>query len=323
MKAIQVLGLLLALLLAAPVSVLAGIPPCPVCGKKVNLCSYHGKHPANEKKCPKCGKRVSVCGYGGKHPNSQPAPAPKVKEAYDVSFACNVPNATMLIDGTNYGTPSGTRYIKIGRHTVKLIAVGYEPFEETINVGANNTSFSFTLQKTHTVYTSEAEQMYRAEAEAGDAISQCNLGYCYDKGQRGLSQDHAKAAYWYQQAAVQGNETAQGNLGILYIQGMGVAQDFQKARMWLQKAAEQNNDNAQCNLGWLYENGKGVSIDYRQAAYWYGRAASNGNGVGQYNLAIIYASGRGVAKDMAMARNWMQKAAANGISAAQEWLRTH
>lgn len=33
-------------------------------------------------------------------------------------------------------------------------------------------------------------------AEQGNAMAQCNLGYCYDEG-NGVPQDYSKAVYWY------------------------------------------------------------------------------------------------------------------------------
>ncbi|MBR1688981.1 MAG: formylglycine-generating enzyme family protein [Prevotella sp.] len=41
----HLLTLLFALLLAVPTLGQIRMPPCPTCGKKVNLCPYHGKHP--------------------------------------------------------------------------------------------------------------------------------------------------------------------------------------------------------------------------------------------------------------------------------------
>ena len=57
----------------------------------------------------------------------QPKPRQEVEAAgYDVTFTCNVPSATMLIDGMANGTASGSRFLKTGSHTVKLVAEGYE-----------------------------------------------------------------------------------------------------------------------------------------------------------------------------------------------------
>ena len=67
--------------------------------------------------------------------------------AYDVIFSCNVPTATLYIDGNNYGTPSGTRTLKTGNHSIRLTAEGYEDYQTTITVSANSQSFSLTMKK--------------------------------------------------------------------------------------------------------------------------------------------------------------------------------
>ncbi len=74
-------------------------------------------------------------------------PVQATPTAYDVTFSCNVAAATMYIDGNNYGTPSGTRTLKTGNHSVRLTAEGYEDHTSTISVSANNRSFSFNMKK--------------------------------------------------------------------------------------------------------------------------------------------------------------------------------
>jgi len=52
-----------------------------------------------------------------------------------------------------------------------------------------------------------------------------------------LQKDYAKSFHWYQQAADQGDATAQFWLGYLYAAGIGVPQDLEQARAWMRKAA--------------------------------------------------------------------------------------
>ena len=75
----------------------------------------------------------------------QSVPAPHT--AYDVTFSCNVPTATLYIDGNNYGTPSGTRTLKTGDHAVRLAAEGYEDYQTTITVSGSSRSYSFEMKK--------------------------------------------------------------------------------------------------------------------------------------------------------------------------------
>ena len=75
--------------------------------------------------------------------------------------------------------------------------------------------------------------------------------------------------------ALQGDATAQFNLGLMYAQGRGVAQDYAAAFNWYRKAADQGSVGAQNNLGVMYEQGKGVVQDYVQAHKWFNLAGAN------------------------------------------------
>jgi hypothetical protein len=99
------------------------------------------------------------------------------------------------------------------------------------------------------IYSDKAEEYYK-KALDGDAISQFNLGYCYDIG-RGVAQDYSKAVYWYTKSAEQGNKDAQNNLGACYKNGRGVAQDYSKAVYWYTKAADQGHQGAKATLARL------------------------------------------------------------------------
>ena len=76
-------------------------------------------------------------------------PAPKRQEAagYDVTISCNVPSATLSIDGVANGRATGSRFLKTGSHSVRLTADGYEPLSRTITVNSSSTSFSFSMKQ--------------------------------------------------------------------------------------------------------------------------------------------------------------------------------
>lgn len=109
---------------------------CATCGKVLSQCQYKGEHP----KCAECGELVENCPYNGKHPAPQPA-------VYDVNFSCNVSAAILLVDGENMGTVTGSKRLKMGSHTIKVIADDYLTYERTIFVNADSRSFSVTLEK--------------------------------------------------------------------------------------------------------------------------------------------------------------------------------
>src|SRR5262249_19758299 len=70
---------------------------------------------------------------------------------------------------------------------------------------------------------------------------------------------------------------AMAELGVLYMDGLGVTQDYAKARDWYEKAAAKDNALAMVNLGLFYENGRGVTQDYAKARDWYEKAATQGH----------------------------------------------
>ncbi len=126
----------------------------------------------------------------------------------------------------------------------------------------------------------------KAKAEAGDAESQEELGFRYDKGE-GVVQDHAEAARWYRKAAEQNYADAQYNLGFCYKHGEGVAKDLVEAVKWYRKAAEQNYAKAQCNLGVCFYNGNGVAKDWVEAYRWLLLAARQGDEDAKKNLTAL------------------------------------
>ena len=86
------------------------------------------------------------------------------------------------------------------------------------------------------VQESQKFPQLKARAEAGRAMEQYQVGYCYEDGDQ-VPQDYVQAAKWYQKSADQGFAAAQYSLGLLYEQGRGVPRDYKKAYFWLSLAA--------------------------------------------------------------------------------------
>jgi TPR repeat protein len=104
-------------------------------------------------------------------------------------------------------------------------------------VGAAGCSSPFKSTPQLTASSTSADvAAVRANANAGDARAQFNLGYAYYLG-RGVPQDDAQAVTWYRQAAEQGDAVAQSTLGYAYRDGQGVLQDDVEAHKWFNLAA--------------------------------------------------------------------------------------
>ena len=97
--------------------------------------------------------------------------------------------------------------------------------------------------------TASAFLVFRPAAEAGNTGAQLELGTFYDPltqpARGGFTPEGARAADWYERAALAGVAEAQRKLGLLLAKGgAGLAADTAKARTWLQQAAAQNDTDA-------------------------------------------------------------------------------
>ncbi len=81
-----------------------------------------------------------------------------------------------------------------------------------------------------------------------------------------------------------GNPGAESNLGKSYYTGRGVPQDYVKAAFYFNQAGSQGDESAQYMLATMYASGKGVPKSAVNAAYWYEKAAEQGNALAQDDL---------------------------------------
>ncbi|MFB9052309.1 tetratricopeptide repeat protein [Formosa undariae] len=102
----------------------------------------------------------------------------------------------------------------------------------------------------------------------------------------------------FMEAAKEGHEYAQFNIGLMYEQGLGVQKNLEEAFSWYSKSAAQENSAAQFNLGVCYENGFGTAVDFDKANEWYRKASIQGDGLAVGNLGMLYIRGDGVKENM-------------------------
>jgi localization factor PodJL len=130
---------------------------------------------------------------------------------------------------------------------------------------------------------------------------------------RGLPQDFAAAAEWFERAGNQGLIPAQFRLGGLYEKGLGVKRDLDKARRLYVAAAEAGNAKAMHNLAVLHAEGAlEGKPDFPTAAKWFRKAAEHGITDSQYNLGILYARGIGIETNLLESYKWFALAAREG-----------
>jgi len=149
--------------------------------------------------------------------------------------------------------------------------------------------------------------------KAKDAKWENDLGIAYFR-----QKNYSDAVKCFSKAAEQGHPEAQSNLGICYMDGLGVAKDEAEAVKWFSKAAEQGNAHAEYSLGVANYFGRGIPKEISVALKWWHKAAEQGHPTAQYNLGICYENGDGAAQDCVEAYKWMKLAAAQGSEGAQQ-----
>ena len=144
--------------------------------------------------------------------------------------------------------------------------------------------------------------------EQGNAQAQASLGFMAQAG-RGLTQDYAEAASWFQKSAEQGVADAQFMLGAFFRDGTGVEQDYSKAAFWFESAAEQGYARAQRNLGLLYRDGLGLTKDPIEAQKWFNLSAASGEELAKTNRDELAAKMAPAELDEAqrLASAWVKK----------------
>ncbi len=157
---------------------------------------------------------------------------------------------------------------------------------------------------------SELDELLK-KANEGDAWSQYQVGRAYYKNNIGAGTNYAKAAEWFEKAALQGIKEAQFSLGVCCERGYGREQSYSDAVYWYRRAAEQGVPAAQFNLGLLYQRGEGVSQSAQDAAKWIAKAAAQGYLNAQIDLAWRYAEGNGVSRSLTTAIEWRRTANRN------------
>ena len=164
-------------------------------------------------------------------------------------------------------------------------------------------------------------------AKKGDVTAQLEVANAYFKG-NGVEKDLEKAAKWYYEAILQGEDAAKENFYSFYSKQ-------------LEKFAKSGDAQAQYEVGCDYLQGSGVNKDVKTAAEWFllavqqnheqaiakfysfyskqlEKMAKEGDARAQFETGNCYYMGREVDKDTEEASEWYQKAMAQGHEEATE-----
>ena len=143
-----------------------------------------------------------------------------------------------------------------------------------------------------------------------------------DQARMNLAQEFANKQQWISvfdimyPMALEGNITAQSNLGMLYNLGRGTVRDYEKAYWWFSEAAEKGSVKGLNNLGVMYLRGDYVKQNTEQAIKLFERTARAKDTDAMMMLSNIYRSQNQPEKSL----EWLKKAAELGNKEAKQRL---
>lgn len=173
----------------------------------------------------------------------------------------------------------------------------------------------------------KALETYRKIVElTPNTTAQYNLGSLYAQG-KGTDQDFLQAAYWFRQAVVNGDPSAEKllskstmdylNQNLSRITPYELYQKMQRYILLLYPKADENSIATETlySLAGHYFNKK----EYVEAAKLFRAAAEYYNhGESQNYLAVLYNAGAGLEKDDLAALYWFDRAVDNGVKASKK-----
>ena len=117
---------------------------------------------------------------------------------------------------------------------------------------------------------------------------------------------------YFENAAKAGNPKANGCIGFLWTNGLGVEKDIHKGISFLEKSAMIGEVYSQYNLGLMYRAGEELEQDFDKALFWFKHAANRGLAAAQIDLSIMYIKGDGLEPDFSEAFKWVLLGEMNG-----------
>ncbi|MBQ9182154.1 MAG: sel1 repeat family protein [Neisseriaceae bacterium] len=161
-----------------------------------------------------------------------------------------------------------------------------------------------------------AKILIKQLAEQGVAQAQNDLGGIYL-----MEKNYQQAKHWLELSAGQNHPMAQNNLGILYMNGLGVTKDYAKAKEYFELAAEKGYSMGHSNLGVMYFQGLFGERDCQKAKYHLELAVEKYNPVAQNLLGAMYAHGICVRQDRGKGIAFLRQAAEQGNQDAKKNLK--
>lgn len=151
-----------------------------------------------------------------------------------------------------------------------------------------------------------AERRLQAWAGAGLVVAERELGMLY----QGRPARRADAMALLEKAARGGDSEAAFALGEMYrIAVVGISEQPAKAAFWYRMAATGKHARAALHLALLAKNGHGMPRDDIEAAKWLRVSSELGNAHAMFLLSAAYQEGRGLPRDDVLGRHWLEQSA--------------
>lgn len=210
-------------------------------------------------------------------------------------------------------------YLNLGRLLSKVER--YDDAEKWLKLALEHgdpeqSDYAFNLELLGDLYYEKDQndpkvyEYYHKAAIRGSSRAKFNLGYLYEDGIGGVSQDEYQSISWYRYAAKDGYALAQCSVGRYYFD----KKCYRIAIPWLQRAVEQEVIRAKvlCSLCL-------IQIEkFPEKAYNLMLEAANANdSAAQYYMGCFYEEGFSVRKNRNQAIVWYKKAAENGSKDAE------
>ena len=104
---------------------------------------------------------------------------------YPLNISCTPANATLFIDNSPMGALNEVSDLKLpdGQHIIRLTAVGYNDYEQTISINGQGSSLNVRMQKMEEIVVKHKEERTRTHINIRPAYYITGGGELYDKKQ--------------------------------------------------------------------------------------------------------------------------------------------
>jgi len=159
--------------------------------------------------------------------------------------------------------------------------------------------------------------LYEQAALNGESSAQFMLGILYENGW-GTGKDPRKALDWYMKAAEQGHPDSLYNLGVMHFYGNGIPKDRNQGIAYYEEALTVQSSKAAEALGRMHLYGENGKKDPQKASFYLWMATEWGNTQSLYLLAHMYLKGIGVKQDEYAGILMLIEAANKGVQKARD-----